>query len=92
MCPASQVPALKASGPLQCQKVPSAINPTACDWDRRHQITAGLVFYALRRFWDWTSGNCFQQGQTIVQPGSIESEAGIFATAFDQTGMASPDA
>ena len=38
------------------------------------------------RFWDWTSGNCFQQGQTIVQPGSIESEAGIFASAFDQTG------
>ena len=40
----------------------------------------------MRRFWDWTSGNCFQQGQTIVQPGSIESEAGIFASSFDQTG------
>ena len=38
------------------------------------------------RFWDWASGNNFQTGQTIVQPGSIESEAGIFATAFDQTG------
>ena len=27
-------------------------------------------------FWDWTSGNSFQQQDTIVQPGSLESEAG----------------
>jgi pleiotropic regulator 1 len=38
------------------------------------------------RFWDWRSGNCFQQGQTIAQPGSLESEAGIFAMAFDRSG------
>lgn len=37
-------------------------------------------------FWDWKSGHCFQQTETIVQPGSLESEAGIFATTFDQTG------
>lgn len=27
-------------------------------------------------FWDWTSGNSFQQQDTIVQPGSLDSEAG----------------
>eukprot|EP00873_Tetraselmis_striata_P035426 jgi/Tetstr1/455690/TSEL_042498.t1 len=37
-------------------------------------------------FWDWRSGNCFQQEQSIVQPGSLESEAGIFAATFDVTG------
>jgi pleiotropic regulator 1 len=37
-------------------------------------------------FWDWKSGNCFQQQDTIVQPGSMESESAIFASAFDHTG------
>lgn len=27
-------------------------------------------------FWDWNSGNSFQQQETIVQPGSLDSEAG----------------
>ncbi|GMH35070.1 hypothetical protein BSKO_02938 [Bryopsis sp. KO-2023] len=37
-------------------------------------------------FWDWRSGNCFQQENVTVQPGSLDSEAGVFAMAFDQTG------
>ncbi|KAK4343142.1 hypothetical protein RND71_038958 [Anisodus tanguticus] len=37
-------------------------------------------------FWDWTSGHNFQQTQTMVQPGSLDSEAGIYAMAFDITG------
>ncbi|GAX77712.1 hypothetical protein CEUSTIGMA_g5155.t1 [Chlamydomonas eustigma] len=37
-------------------------------------------------FWDWTSGHCFQQEESQVQPGSLESEAGIYAMAFDQSG------
>lgn len=37
-------------------------------------------------FWDWRSGNCFQREAAIVQPGSLESEAGIFACTFDVTG------
>jgi len=37
-------------------------------------------------FWDWHSGNCFQQTNVIPQPGSLESEAGIFAMSFDVTG------
>ncbi|CAH9085651.1 unnamed protein product [Cuscuta epithymum] len=37
-------------------------------------------------FWDWRSGHNFQQSQTVVQPGSLESEAGIYAMAYDVTG------
>ncbi|XP_059306586.1 protein pleiotropic regulatory locus 1-like [Lycium ferocissimum] len=37
-------------------------------------------------FWDWTSGYNFQQTRTMVQPGSLDSEAGIYALAFDVTG------
>ncbi|KAK2994554.1 hypothetical protein RJ640_001770, partial [Escallonia rubra] len=37
-------------------------------------------------FWDWKSGHCFQQSQTIVQPGSLDSEAGIYALSYDVTG------
>jgi len=36
--------------------------------------------------WDWKSGNNFQKSQTTVQPGSLESESGLFAMGFDQTG------
>lgn len=45
-----------------------------------------VAFFWWCRFWDWKSGNCFQQHATQVQPGSLESEAGIFAMTFDQTG------
>ncbi|KZV14684.1 protein pleiotropic regulatory locus 1-like [Dorcoceras hygrometricum] len=37
-------------------------------------------------FWDWNSGHNFQQAQTIVQPGSLDSEAGIYALTYDATG------
>ncbi|XP_076355269.1 transport and golgi organization 4 [Tachypleus tridentatus] len=37
-------------------------------------------------FWDWRTGYNFQRLQTPVQPGSIDSEAGIFAAIFDQSG------
>ncbi|CAG8447581.1 13116_t:CDS:2 [Cetraspora pellucida] len=38
-------------------------------------------------FWDWKSGYKFQSMETTVQPGSLESEAGIFACTFDRTGL-----
>jgi pleiotropic regulator 1 len=38
------------------------------------------------RFWDYHSGNRFQNEQTIVQPGSLESEAGINCISFDVSG------
>lgn len=34
-------------------------------------------------FWDWKTGYNFQRMQAAVQPGSIDSEAGIFAMTFD---------
>merc|ERR1711879_929069 len=37
-------------------------------------------------FWDYLNGNCFQQQQTLVQQGSLESESGILASGFDITG------
>jgi pleiotropic regulator 1 len=37
-------------------------------------------------FWDYESGYCFQKTETIVQPGSLDAEAGIFASAFDLSG------
>ena len=37
-------------------------------------------------FWDWRSGYNFQRLQTTVQPGSMDSEAGIFAIKFDKSG------
>ena len=38
-------------------------------------------------FWDWKSGYQFQSFTSAVQPGSIDSEAGIFASTFDRTGL-----
>nr|GLL46935.1 G protein beta subunit-like protein [Ipomoea trifida] len=37
-------------------------------------------------FWDSRSGHNFQQAQTIVQPGSLETEAVIYALTYDVTG------
>ena len=37
-------------------------------------------------FWDWKTGYSFQRQQTVDQPGSMDSKAGIFATAFDLSG------
>ena len=37
-------------------------------------------------FWDWRTGYNFQRSQAAPQPGSIESESGIFTLAFDQSG------
>ena len=37
-------------------------------------------------FWDYRTGYRFQQSETVVQPGSLDSEAGIFAMTFDRSG------
>lgn len=36
--------------------------------------------------WDYSGAHCFQSEQTVVQPGSLDCEAGIFAMAFDKSG------
>jgi len=38
------------------------------------------------RLFDYASGYAFQELRPRVQPGSLDSEAGVFALAFDQTG------
>ncbi|SAM08183.1 hypothetical protein [Absidia glauca] len=38
-------------------------------------------------FNDWRSGYNFQSMGTTVQPGSLDAEAGIFCSTFDQTGL-----
>ena len=38
------------------------------------------------RFWDYQTGYCFQESETIPQPGSLDAENGIFAAEFDLTG------
>jgi pleiotropic regulator 1 len=38
------------------------------------------------QFRDYETGYCFQSTSTIAQPGSLEAENGIFASAFDLTG------
>ncbi|KAI8007381.1 Protein pleiotropic regulatory locus 1 [Camellia lanceoleosa] len=40
-------------------------------------------------FWDWKSGHYFPQSQTIVQLGSLDSEAGIYALSYDVIGSRS---
>lgn len=37
-------------------------------------------------FWDWSTGYNFQKVQTIVQPGSLDSEAGLYCLTFDHSG------
>lgn len=37
-------------------------------------------------FWDYSGAHCFQSEQTVVQPGSLDCEAGIYAMAFDKSG------
>lgn len=39
------------------------------------------------RFWDYNTGYCFQELQSRVQPGSLDSEAAIYASTFDHTGL-----
>lgn len=37
-------------------------------------------------WWDWKTGLPFQSLQEKPQPGSLDAEAGVFCSTFDQTG------
>ena len=37
-------------------------------------------------FRDWKSGHAFQETQALVQPGSLDCEAGVLVAKYDQTG------
>lgn len=39
------------------------------------------------KFWDWKTGHNFQSLNSIAQPGSLDAEAGLMSTTFDQTGL-----
>eukprot|EP00158_Paraphelidium_tribonemae_P008878 Partr_v1_DN28714_c0_g1_i2_m63106 putative Pleiotropic regulator 1 len=38
------------------------------------------------KFWDWKSGYNYQSMNTIVQPGSLDSESAIYCSTFDRSG------
>ena len=38
-------------------------------------------------FWDWSSARPFQKLKSPVQPGSMDCEAGILVSSFDQSGL-----
>ena len=40
----------------------------------------------MLHFWDWKSGHNFHTSETVAQPGSLESEKGIYAMKFDLSG------
>lgn len=52
----------------------------------RNNVLVGGGDNGSLHLYDWKTGHCFQQIQTQVQPGSLDSEAGIFALDFDVTG------
>lgn len=39
------------------------------------------------KFWDFESGECFQEEETILQTGSLSCESAIFSVVFDRSGM-----
>ncbi|KAA6411001.1 MAG: WD40 repeat protein [Lasallia pustulata] len=38
-------------------------------------------------FWDWKTGHRFQSLDTTAQPGSLDAEAGLMSSTYDQTGL-----
>ncbi|KAJ3069523.1 pre-mRNA-splicing factor prp46, partial [Rhizoclosmatium hyalinum] len=38
-------------------------------------------------FWDYKTGYNFQTAEAAAQPGSLDSENGVFCSTFDQTGL-----
>ncbi len=61
----------------------AVLNCIACNDDG---VVVSCADNGSIHFWDYDTGYCFQQSQTIVQPGSLDAEAGIYAAAFDLSG------
>ncbi|KAI8921856.1 WD40-repeat-containing domain protein [Powellomyces hirtus] len=59
------------------------VNTLACNQE-------GVLFSGAdngsMHFWDYKTGYNFQTAESLVQPGSLDSEAGIFCSSFDRTG------
>lgn len=61
----------------------SVVNSLVCNHDG---IMVSGADNGTMSFWDYRTGYEFQKTETIVQPGSLDSEAGIFAMSFDRSG------
>lgn len=48
--------------------------------------TRGSADNGTLTFWDYKTGTPFQHAEDIPQPGSLDAEAGVFCSTFDQTG------
>ncbi|XP_055345861.1 pleiotropic regulator 1-like isoform X2 [Paramacrobiotus metropolitanus] len=59
------------------------INSLACN---EEGVLVSTADNGTMNFWDWRTGYNFQKHKTLPQPGSIESEAGIFVCGFDHSG------
>ncbi|KAF5180927.1 Pre-mrna-splicing factor prp46 [Thalictrum thalictroides] len=66
-----------------CQQQKTIINAMAVNQDG---VMATAGDDGSLWFSDWMSGRNFQQAKTIPQPGSLSSEAGIYALSYDVTG------
>lgn len=71
------------SAPLICSlfNVVHTLTPPSPPTTHAHTGDNGSLL-----FWDWKTGYNFQKHQTTVQPGSLDSEAGIFKCVFDVSG------
>lgn len=49
-------------------------------------LTIDLADNGTVKFWDYATGVVFQHLDDVPQPGSLEAEAGVFCSTFDQTG------
>jgi len=61
----------------------AVINSLALNGDG---VLASCADNGTLKFWDYRTGHNFQQMDTIAQPGSLDSESGIFASIFDKSG------
>ncbi|KAK1933442.1 WD domain, G-beta repeat containing protein [Babesia divergens] len=63
----------------------SIINCMAIKDDGESSVLVAGSNNGQLHFWDWHSGYKFQTLESVVQKGSLESEKGIFACAFDMS-------
>jgi len=57
----------------------------SCGRDRNITTCSFTADNGTMHLWDWRTGYNFQRVHAAVQPGSLDSESGIFACAFDRS-------
>lgn len=74
--------------------ISSILSILSCFWIGNHTLTCIDLMHdetiigdnGTLTFWDYATGTPFQNMEDIPQPGSLEAEAGVFCSTFDQTG------